>query len=521
MPLRVFKTFLFFWICVSNLLFSADWFAVVVDDSNNFITIINLSTNTPVQDIATGSSPRKVAITPDATKALVTNFLSGTVLMYDLINNTSITIPTGLGPFGIAITPDGQFAFVADLNSQSLTKIDIANATSSTVFNFGVGNNPRGIGITPDGASAYITFPNSTGTLQNTVVQYDIASNTLVGAPIPIIQPMNIAITPDGTKAYVPSFTTNTVVPINLLTNTTGIPILVGNSPIGIGISPDGQLAIAVNQGSSNVTPINVSNDATGPNIPVGSTPFNVAITPDSKKAYVTDFAFDEVTVIDLTTMTVETTIPLASGAAPLGIAITPDQAPTARFIANIAPDGTVQFDASSSSSPVGTIVSYSWDFGDGSSATVSTPTISHQYQSRGTFVVTLRVTNSGGTSTQQTFTGQTVSNNGGPSAVQSEQITISIAPPINLRAIVKKNKFLNRTEYILEVTWTASPDQDIVRYRLYRKNKIVAELSARSILKFILSLHHRPKPEYTIASVHADGRESAHIPLILLIRDE
>jgi PKD repeat protein len=58
-----------------------------------------------------------------------------------------------------------------------------------------------------------------------------------------------------------------------------------------------------------------------------------------------------------------------------------------------------VSFDGSGSSDPDGTIDSYVWDFGDGSTDTGSNPT--HTYQASGSFTVTLTVTdNEGGTST-------------------------------------------------------------------------------------------------------------------------
>jgi PKD repeat protein len=55
------------------------------------------------------------------------------------------------------------------------------------------------------------------------------------------------------------------------------------------------------------------------------------------------------------------------------------------------------QFDASGSSAPVGSIVSYTWDFGDGQTQTTSTPTIDHTYAAAGANIVTLTVTDSSG----------------------------------------------------------------------------------------------------------------------------
>jgi YVTN family beta-propeller protein len=87
-------------------------------------------------------------------------------------------------------------------------------------------------------------------------------------------------------------------------------------------------------------------------------------VTPDSKTAYVTlagdDKQPSEVFPIDTATATVGTAIPV--GRRPFGIAITPDQAPTASFTTTPAAAGAAtRFDGSASSAPVGTITSYAW----------------------------------------------------------------------------------------------------------------------------------------------------------------
>ncbi len=74
------------------------------------------------------------------------------------------------------------------------------------------------------------------------------------------------------------------------------------------------------------------------------------------------------------------------------------NQPPVANFTyfpENPTPNQNVTFNASSSYDPDGTITSYQWDFGDGSTA--SGMTVQHSYSSAGTYTVTLTVTDNNG----------------------------------------------------------------------------------------------------------------------------
>jgi hypothetical protein len=82
-------------------------------------------------------------------------------------------------------------------------------------------------------------------------------------------------------------------------------------------------------------------------------------------------------------------------------------------------------FDASASRVAYGTITSYAWNFGDGTSATTTTPAATHAYAAAGVYTATLTETDSAGTSTRRVFTGQTVSRNGGPSAATSRSFVV------------------------------------------------------------------------------------------------
>ena len=63
----------------------------------------------------------------------------------------------------------------------------------------------------------------------------------------------------------------------------------------------------------------------------------------------------------------------------------------------SLCPNLVCAFDASGSADLDGSVVSYHWDFGDGTSVTKSTPTANHSYTASGVYQIVLTVTDNGG----------------------------------------------------------------------------------------------------------------------------
>lgn len=79
-------------------------------------------------------------------------------------------------------------------------------------------------------------------------------------------------------------------------------------------------------------------------------------------------------------------------------VSVTEGNSPTASFVyspANPAENETIYFNASESDDPDGDIVSFDWDFGDGT--TGKGETVTHQYGSSGSYTVLLKVTDNDG----------------------------------------------------------------------------------------------------------------------------
>jgi len=397
-----------------------DWTAFVANYGSNTVTPIDTATGTTGTPIAVGSEPESIAITPNGRTAYVVNGNSDTVTpITTLTNAPGPPISVGSFPEAIAITPDGKMAYVTNDSSNTVTPINIP--TNTTQPSIPVGLDPAGIAITPSGHTAYVADFGS-----NSVVPIDLATR-VVGAPIPVGNiPEQIAVSPDGATVYVVNVLSNNVTPIDVATNTAGTPIEVGSHAADIAITPNGATAYVTAVGPDNVTPINLATNTPGTPIAVAGGADGITMAPDGKTAYVASFN-TVVTPIDTATNTPGT--PITAGTETAGIVVAPDQAPVASFTASGSALGLATIlDASASTVAYGSIASYAWSFGDGSTATTTMPTTTHTYAAVGTYTATVTETSSGGTSTTTTFTGQTVSNNGGPSAHASRVVTI-VAP--------------------------------------------------------------------------------------------
>jgi YVTN family beta-propeller protein len=314
-------------------------------------------------------------------------------------------------------------AYVANFTSESVSVINTATNTATAIT---VGKEPAGIAITPDGKFAYVTnFGSDNVSVINTATNQASPTTIKVGA-----EPFAVAITPDGKTAYVGNFTSESVSVINTATNT-ATAITVGKEPTGIAITPDGKTAYVANFGSDNVSMIDTATNTASPTrIEVGPQPEGIAITPDGKTAYVANDGSGSVSVINTATNTASPTT-ITVGNEPTGIAITPDQSPLASFAIptlRARPGVPVSLDASASKDPDGSITAFAWSFGDGQSASLTTPTALHTYAKPGTYSATLTLTDNEGCSVSRIFTGQTASCNG--SSLATATATVKVAFP-------------------------------------------------------------------------------------------
>jgi hypothetical protein len=160
-------------------------------------------------------------------------------------------------------------------------------------------------------------------------------------------------------------------------------------------------------------------------------------------------------------------------------------------------------FDASSSYDPDGHIVSYDWDFGDGSKG--SGAKTCHTYTHRGEFPVTLRVTDNDGLS---------------DTATVLIKLQAAVYPPIDVLLKREINRSLFRKEAFHTISWSFNPRNDgltITNYRIYRKEagtgdagyQLIGTVSGNSFAYVDGNLDVSKKFIYVVTSVESSGLES------------
>jgi YVTN family beta-propeller protein len=413
----------------------------VANEAAGTVSVIDAETDTVVGPaIAVGSLPQAVAISPDGATAYVTNQGSGTVSVIDTATaQVTATITVGLKadsiPAGAAISPDGSTLYVT-YGFRPGTEIGpgevavISTSTGVVTNRIEVGEEPTGIAVTPEGSKAYVA---DFGSGQITPITWLGGANPRAQPPVDVGgTPSGVAVTPDGKTVYVTNGSADEVSVLDAATGalTTTLTDPSFDGPQGVAISPGGDGAYVADFEAGRLSALGASGQVLG-TVGVAATPFGVAYAPDGKTVYVSSSgAPGSVTAIDTESRTVIGG-PVAVDDDPLGLAISPDQAPVAALeVSTKAAGNPTAFDASGSSVRYGQIVSYAWNFGDGTTSTTSTPTTTHIYSAPGLYKATVTETDSAGTSTARVFTGQTISRNGGPSATAEHAVAIVAARP-------------------------------------------------------------------------------------------
>jgi YVTN family beta-propeller protein len=231
------------------------------------------------------------------------------------------TIPVGSTATGVAISPDGTKAFVSNRDSDNVSVININ--TLEVVATIAVGARPGDLVVSPNGTRVYVLNMNA-----NTVSVINAASNAVIATiPVTASLPERLAIHPIISRLYVAG--TSAISEINTSTNTQVNTYTIGNALTVItGIAIDPVLGyVYVSDGGflqNKVFILQINGSATlQGTITTAAGPDGIVISPDGARAYIAISENDVVAIADLNTRTIINSVTTDTG--PEWLAISPD----------------------------------------------------------------------------------------------------------------------------------------------------------------------------------------------------
>jgi uncharacterized protein (TIGR03437 family) len=170
---------------------------VTVSTLNPFFNVfeIDLRTNAVVDafHVGIGSEVQGVVVTRE--HVLITDILADSVRVIrrrtiSTPNQIVATLPVGDNPVRVAVSPNGRKAYVTNRLSNTVSVINLVSL--SVVDTISVGENPLAVAFSPDGVVAYVTHFCCRATMRLSVIDAatDRVTNTIT---IPAIDPWEVA----------------------------------------------------------------------------------------------------------------------------------------------------------------------------------------------------------------------------------------------------------------------------------------------------------------------------------------
>jgi YVTN family beta-propeller protein len=236
----------------------------------------------------------------DSGTLLVLNKSDNTVSLINVATKTAVaTIPTGAGPHEVAVSPNGKIAVIANYGTQqvpgsSLTVIDVAAKKTLKTIDLGEYRRPHGIEwlrgneivITAEGNKALLIVDIESGK-----VVAAIATDQNVSHMVVLARRSN--------KAFVANIGSGSVTVIDLKTRKKISDLATGAGAEGIDISPDEKEVWVTNRAANTVSVIDVNTLKILATLESKDFPIRVKFAPGGRFVLVSNARSGDVAIFD------------------------------------------------------------------------------------------------------------------------------------------------------------------------------------------------------------------------------
>lgn len=152
------------------------------------------------QFIEVGRVPKYVALTPDESRLLVTNWCDFDLSVIDTeTGEEEMRVPLNSQPRGIAAMPDNRTVYVTAMYANELWEVDLETGEGEVIYSDG--EFPRHLVLSPDSEVLYVTFSWS-----DQLIAFDTETNEVIASADTGREPRTMDISADGTALYVVNY---------------------------------------------------------------------------------------------------------------------------------------------------------------------------------------------------------------------------------------------------------------------------------------------------------------------------
>lgn len=244
-----------------------------------------------------------VASAADSGTLLVLNKSDNTVSLIDLASKKAVaTIPTGVGPHEVAVSPNGKLAVIANYGTQAqpgstLTVVDIPGKKQLRTIDLGAYRRPHGI-VWLKGNEVAVTVEGS-----KALLLVDVSSGQVLGA-VGTEQNVShmVVVSPQHRRAYVANIGSGSVTAIDLKEKKRIGDIQTGAGAEGIDISPNEKEVWVTNRTANTVSVIDAASLKVTATLESKDFPIRVKFVPGGKYVLVSNARSGDVAVFDAAT---------------------------------------------------------------------------------------------------------------------------------------------------------------------------------------------------------------------------
>ncbi|MDJ0768768.1 MAG: YncE family protein [Ilumatobacter sp.] len=227
---------------VSNYKMFGDGYNPVADDDcdrgdwdDSFVYKIDVGRFEIVEVIPTGAVPKYLAVSPDGSRLVVSNWCGFDVSVIDTTSDSELgRVDVGRHPRGVAITSDSRFAYVTVMGEARIDVVDLQSLNVVNSIDDAAGTTPRHILLSDDDRYLYVSNHR-----MNSVRKIDLSVGAVDGIASTGTQTRTMALADDGESLYVVNYQDGTVSKVRTSDMEILQTVYSGVRPVGITYDPE------------------------------------------------------------------------------------------------------------------------------------------------------------------------------------------------------------------------------------------------------------------------------------------